>query len=228
MKYRKVNYKSNWDWLIILDSARYDFFAKLWDKTDVEPVLSIGSCTLEVLNNFPRLESSICVTGHPFVLMHSKPFDKVWDVGFNYRLGTTPPWDVNLAVELYIDEIRKYRRRVIWYLQPHYPFIGDTKFYIPIFEDKEKGVMPPQKRIEELYKIAKLRGILEKAYEDNLRLVLKFVDRLLRYLDGTVVITADHGDGLGLPLRKEDKPVFAHPCERRELELRLIPWVVIR
>jgi len=66
----KVNYLEKWDWLIILDSARYDSFIKLWNETEVDARISLGSCTLEVLNKMPRIENSVCVTGHPFVIMH--------------------------------------------------------------------------------------------------------------------------------------------------------------
>jgi len=44
---------------------------------------------------------------------------------------------------------------------------------------------------------------------------------------GKIVITSDHAEGLGIPLREGDKPVFSHPCGSNELEVRLIPWCVI-
>ena len=236
---KKVNLKESWDWLIILDAMRYDYFKKCWEsdpyyrKLDytLEPRLSYGSCTLEYLGKMPTLHDAICVTGHPFVLQFKYKFKRVVDVGFDNKLNTVPPeYIINYVLKKrYI--LALYKRRVLWFLQPHYPFIHPNidapTLTIPIFEDVEKGAMPPQAKIEEMYREAKKKGILEKAYEGNVIWILRELKKLLPHLHGKIIVTSDHGDGLGKPLRPSDKPVYAHPCNREEWELLLVPWCVI-
>lgn len=66
------------------------------------------------------------------------------------------------------------------------------------------------------------------AYGENLDYVLDSVRELLRFVDGRVVITSDHGNMLGertfpLPLR-----VYGHPAGLREPELVEVPWAVVQ
>ena len=62
----------DWDWLIILDACRYDYFARLWKKSKVEPRLSPASCTLGFLDWLPKIDNSVVITGHPFVINNQK------------------------------------------------------------------------------------------------------------------------------------------------------------
>jgi len=98
---------------------------------------------------------------------------------------------------------------------------------VKIYEDNEGKKLTPQEKVSLAYRLAKQKGILSKAYRSNLALVLDYVSEIIKRMDGIVVITSDHGEGLGEPLRPQDKPVFSHPCGREEWELRLIPWCVI-
>jgi hypothetical protein len=63
---------------------------------------------------------------------------------------------------------------------------------------------------------------LWKAYVENLRRVLADVARLLPYLEGTVVITSDHGERLGEGGR------YTHTPNSDEPLLRKVPWLVLR
>ena len=224
---KKMNILEPWDWLIILDACRYDFFEKNWERGILEARLSYGSCTIEFLSRIPPIPDSILITGHPFPLQRKDKFMKIVDVGFNYRLNTSPPDYITKYVVNHISYLRKFRRKILWFLQPHPPMIGKTKLNIGIYSDVKTKRLNPQQRITMLMKQAKKRGILEKAYEDNLRLVLKEITKILETIDGRIIITADHGEGLGIPLRQQDQPVFSHPCNRTEWELRLVPWCII-
>lgn len=66
---------------------------------------------------------------------------------------------------------------------------------------------------------------LQKAYRDNLRLVLSEVKRLIKYLDCKVVISADHGEHLG-EYTNEIVQYF-HPDETHPI-LRKVPWFVVQ
>mgnify|MGYP000271119663 CR=1 FL=1 len=227
LKIEEVDYTEDYDWLIILDACRYDYFVKLWKIGKIEPRLSLGSCTLEVLSKISRIPHSVCLTGHPFVLSFREKFDKVIDAGFDYTLGTCPPWYMLTAFNLFYNKMKPYKRKILWFLQPHHPLLSNPTLLIKIFEDEEGKRMTPQEKVTKAYQEAYRKGILSKAYRSNLALVLDYVSEIIKKVDGIVVITSDHGEGLGEPLRPEDKPVFSHPCGREEWELRLIPWCVI-
>ena len=69
---------------------------------------------------------------------------------------------------------------------------------------------------------------LERQYEKNLRIVLECVQELLDYLQGKIVVTADHGELLG------ENGQFFHPGfenrqfeESRHKKLIEIPWLEI-
>lgn len=230
-----VDYKEDWNWLIILDACRYDFFEKvafpkikeIYPNAKLEKRISLASDTVGVLNKFPKFLDIVVVTGHPFVLQRKKLFTRIIDAGFDYNLSTCPPWFMERAFHLYYNSIIKHKRKLLWFLQPHHPFIGRVKLNVRIYEGgKGSPLFGTEKQIP-LYKKAKQEGILEKAYEENLKLVIKYVLRMMKKMKGKIVISSDHGDGLGKPLRPEDPPMLAHPGGRNEWELRLIPWCVI-
>jgi len=224
---KPINYLEDWDWLIILDACRYDYFVKIWSYGITEPRLSLASDTLGTLRKMPAIPNSVLVTGHPFPLLFKDKFTHVVDVGFDMKLGTCPPSYIVNYVRRNYPFLMKFKRRILWFLQPHHPYLGETKFELKIFDNRYKGGMTPVDKCIEAFIEAKKKGILEKAYMDNLKYVLKWVESLLRTINGTVVITSDHGEGLGQPLRKEDQPIFYHPPDREEWEVRLIPYCVL-
>ena len=60
-----------------------------------------------------------------------------------------------------------------------------------------------------------------KAYEENLILVLKEVDDLIKKLNGRIIITADHGTSFG------KWNIYKHPRFIRTKDLKEIPWMII-
>ncbi|MFP4046067.1 MAG: hypothetical protein ACLFS3_03330 [Candidatus Aenigmatarchaeota archaeon] len=69
-----------------------------------------------------------------------------------------------------------------------------------------------------------LKGGREKVleyYEDNLRLVLEWVEKLLPSLDGKVVITSDHGEAFG------ESGVWWHEYNYSIPALTEVPWFVV-
>jgi len=187
----------------------------------------LDSCTVGVLRKFPRLLDSVIVTGHPFLLKRYDLFDAIIDAGFDYELSTCPPSFVTRKLFEHYAYVNRFKRKILWFLQPHHPYIGETRLDVRIYERDNPREMAPEQRTVRALIEAKRRGILEKAYEDNLKLVLMHVEDLLSHLRGRVVITSDHGEGLGKPLRDGDKPAYGHLCGRNELEVRLIPWCVV-
>ncbi|RLG76908.1 MAG: hypothetical protein DRO12_03515 [Thermoprotei archaeon] len=231
----QVNYAEEWDWLVILDACRYDFFEryafpeirKMYPNAKLEKRISLASETTGVLEKFPRLPNSVVLTGHPFVLLRKDKFDLLLDAGFNYRLSTCPPWYMTTAFTIYYRRMIGYKRRILWFLQPHHPFIGKVKLNIRIYEGGKGSPLHTTDKIIKEYEEYKKRGILVEAYKENLILVVDYLKKILPKMNGKIIITSDHGEGLGIPLRKEDKPILSHPGKRNEWELRLIPWCVI-
>lgn len=227
IKPKLFKFPERFDWLIILDACRYDYFKRVWDGPEPLPVLSPGSCTIAFLDWMPRVYNSVVVTGHPFVLLRKDKFDCVVDAGFDDKLNTCPP---RFITETLFDKwtlISQYKRKILWFLQPHHPHIGNPSLDVGIYIDLATKELNPQARVEELFRRAKQQGILSRSYMANLRLVLDEIREILEYLSGTIVITSDHGEGLGEPLRPQDLPVFSHPCNREEWEVRLVPFVAI-
>jgi len=223
----KIDYLGDWDWMIILDACRYDFFVKLWNRGITEPRLSLASDTIGTLKKMPEIPDSILITGHPFPLRFKHKFTHVIDAGFNYKLSTCPPEYIVHKVINYYKFINKFKRKILWFLQPHHPYLGKTKFDLRIYKDILGRKMTPVQESIAAFAEAKRQGILEKAYRDNLEYVLGYVNKLLGVIKGKIVITSDHAEGLGIPLRKEDKPVLYHPAGREEWEVRVIPYCVI-
>jgi len=227
-----LNLEFDWDWLIILDACRYDYFKWIWWYERVEPRLAPDSCTVGFLGKMPDFEDAVVVTGHPFVIGRRDKFAKVIDAGFDFDLNTCPPHYITKIVRERLGELLRYPRRILWFLQPHHPHISDPKLDAGIYEDLEKKALNPQQRVAEMFRRAKKEGILPDSYVANLRLVLGEICELIDFLERRdayrrIVITSDHGEGLGEPYREGEEPVWSHPCARKELELRCVPFVVI-
>ncbi|RLF82423.1 hypothetical protein DRN38_00185 [Thermococci archaeon] len=230
-----VDYTEPWDWLIILDACRFDFFEKYafpkirsaYPIARLEKRISLASETTGVLERFPKLNNVIVLTGHPFVLQRKDKFPEIIDAKFDYELSTCPPWYMYASFMVHKNRLLLRRRRILWFLQPHHPFIGKTRLNVRIYEGGKSSPLHGTEKIVREYRMYKEKGLLIPAYRDNLLLVTNYVLRMLKHIEGKIIITSDHGDGLGLPLRPEDPPILSHPADRKEWELRLIPWCII-
>jgi len=144
----KVNdvMKESWDYLIVLDACRHDYFKREYEnffQGELENRISLGSATPEWCRKqfegyFPDI---IYISGNPYINSKKsiagfdakKHFYKVvdvWDFGWNEELWTVTPEKVTAATLDSIDEFPK-KRRIIHYLQPHVPYIS-PKFKIDL------------------------------------------------------------------------------------------------
>jgi len=209
--------EEEWDYLIILDAMRYDYFAYLWIWHEhTKPYYSLGSCTLDFLQALRPLNMP-CFTSHPFVLGAKGRFRELIDCGWNNYLGTALPEYITHA----FLGLGKPKPTVLWYLQPHHPYIGGFRVPVPIWRGLK---MVPQKDTSRLLEQLKRDGLLLRAYEDNARYIIHHIYfKLLPHLQGRIIITSDHGEGLGEPYQSGEKPVFSHPCGSGSSELRIVP-----
>lgn len=208
----------DWDYLIVLDACRYDYFVKC-NKIEgtLYKVNSCGSCTEEwIYNNFSNeyCDDIVYINANPLVSSILKktfryiPFyriEDVWKDKWNESLGTVLPHDVTDSALLCLKKYPQ-KRMIIHYMQPHEPFIIDPKLKrLRFINTRDEQV---NKRIR-------------KGYTGNLVLVLDEVEKLLNYLEGKIVITSDHGDMFGKYF------ISGHPIGVYFKELINIPWLSI-
>jgi hypothetical protein len=144
----KVNdvMRESWDYLIVLDACRYDYFKLEYEKFfngELENRMSLGSATPEWCRKqfkgyFPDV---VYVSGNPYINSKTaiagfdakKHFYKVidvWDFGWSEELWTVTPENVTAAT---LNSIAKFpkKRVIIHYLQPHVPYIS-PKFQVDL------------------------------------------------------------------------------------------------
>lgn len=224
----------DWDLLIILDACRADFFERLNTiPGKFRKVTSAGSCTIEwVSQTFTEFYPDILyISSVPFVAFNYRPkvhgdfrpmdhfglVRDLWMDKFDDHLQTVPPVEVVRAAQ----EIRQRapnRRVVAHFIQPHPPMIGQPPFTLFDWNrvtHQSTDVFPSY---EEIWKKGYAHW-LRKAYEANLKLVLNYVERLVRDWKGKAVVTADHGEGFG------EEGVYGHPQGVNVRALREVPWL---
>lgn len=130
--------EEDWDYLIVLDACRYDFFKEAVGK-EVNYVISGGSMTEEWLEwNFGgHFKDVIYIAGNPYFasvrLIETfgfNPFfkvEEVWDYGWDESVKTIPPQQVTRAA---LNTLSKFpeKRLIIHYMQPHRPFFTNKRF----------------------------------------------------------------------------------------------------
>jgi len=131
--------QEQWDYLIVLDACRYDYFEKVWRKYlngNLQKRVSPGSSTPDWRDKaFPAIYPDIIyISCNPFInsfvkadgYSASKHFYKVYDLWrqcWDERKDTVLPQSVtHKAIE--IINANPDKRAVVHYLQPHEPFLA--------------------------------------------------------------------------------------------------------
>jgi len=145
-------HETDWDYLIILDACRYDYFKEFYKNYEslkrgkLEKKKSRGSHTPEwLINTFPEDYKYTYVSANPYInsrmplheikgdrkylFTPSEKFNKVIDVWLTHwdeEKNTVPPNKMNEAV---LDNKRK-EKPILHYIQPHEPYLTsfDTNF----------------------------------------------------------------------------------------------------
>jgi hypothetical protein len=228
----------NWDNLVILDACRYDTFARISDISGrLERAVSPGAASWEFLQESfvgRELHDTVYVTANPHAYKipdgtfhrHVNLLDGAWDDD----LRTVPP-DRVVEATLELHEQCPNKRLVIHFMQPHYPFIGSHNpgsyggIEMHLSEEERSNYPSPWTML--LGPFSDGAEEMVSAYEENLRVVLPHVERLLETLDGRSVVTADHGNLLGertfpIPVRG-----YGHPKRVHHPKLIEVPWHVV-
>ena len=225
----------DWDFLIVLDACRFDDFKQLnFIEGKLEKKISMGSNTREwVEKNFSDgyHNDTITVSANSWLskpmlkkMIGFVPFyhvEKVWDYGWNKFYGTVLPSTIN-NVGLKLKEKYPDKRLLLFYLQPHHPFIGKENYFF-----KNNRLTHSVKKHNWEYNEWDLlkKGYLgikkaRKYYRYNLMHVLVSVSNLVKKLKGKIVITSDHGNAFG------ELFIFSHPTVCYS-PLREVPWLTI-
>jgi len=234
--------EEDWDTLIILDACRYDLFEQTidtmdWDPGPLESRISLGSTSEEFLEkNFlsGEFQDTVYVNTNPYL-----PRTGLDEGTFHAVINLLDDWDdethtvlPSTVVESSIKAHENFpnKRLIIHFMQPHYPFIGDNRF-------GERGWLPDSaenvdgKTVWDLLREDPDQDAIESvwgAYQRNLELALDAVEELLEALDGTSVITSDHGNLIGERLSPvPTKRMFGHPLGVYHPSLVKVPWYVI-
>ena len=235
----------------MLDACRYDDFNKINSIPGrLSRYYSNGSSTLEWLQkNFNRkCDDVVYFSANPkaskIVLkkhLGFNPFFRIipiWKYCWDRQFQTVLPESVN---EIVLENINNFqgKRKIIHYLQPHYPFLslipriktmGSFHLLSEINEEYNGFAQKIKKEVfigdtgiiwEKLRKKEIDVNTVRNAYRKNIEIVLKAVEKLLPYLDGKVVITSDHGNLFG------EYFLYAHPYGVYVRPLVEVPWLEV-
>lgn len=136
--------EEDWDNLIVLDACRYDLFKEV-ANTGTDYRISRGSFTPEFLiENFDgrKYYDTVIVTANPYVdKLVKESFYKVisvWKDGWDGKYNTVLPQTM-LKYGLKAEKMYPDKRLIVWFLQPHEPFIEDPEIYTIDFRRSVEG-----------------------------------------------------------------------------------------
>jgi len=231
----------DWDTLVILDACRYDLFSEECSlEGDLQSRLSPASesrAYLEKQFTGETFHDTIYLTANPHAdVIPEKTFFKV-------RQLLSESWDSDLEtvrpdalVEAAIEEQQSHpdKRIIVHFMQPHFPFIGDTGKDLP-----QSGISAGSDGKgsgKDVWTALKLNSHPEitrdhvlTAYHENLDLTLEVIERrLLPSIPGRTVLTADHGNLIGKWVGPLPAKCWGHPHHIRAEGLNRVPWFVIK
>jgi len=197
----------DWDTLVILDACRYDLFTEVNTLPgSLERVLSNGTATVEFLEkNFAgkQFPETVYLTANPNSHHVDAEFHAVlplWDDHWDDELKTVTP---DVVAEKAIEAHREYphKRLIVHFIQPHYPFIGETGRKIEQGGFTGRGVIADHREALTIWEQIHRGQVDEKtawrAYRENLELTLPHVESILDAVDGKTVVTSDHANAFG-------------------------------
>jgi len=243
-----------WDNLIILDACRHDIFSEVNHiGGDLQQVVSNASHSIDFIEsnfNGGRYHDTIYCTANTHAeKIYNGTFFKVvktYDVRAKNSIAKNRTRAPERVYELALEEYDTHpdKRLIIHFMQPHSPYIGPKAAEIRDRLTDEKNIMfkywSERSDIDDFDGMifndlldAAAKGIVTNeeiytAYTENLEIVLEWVENLLEKLDGTTIITSDHGELLGSSSGIINPTNYFHYQDMYVPELRLVPWLEIK
>lgn len=227
-------HEGDWDNLIVLDAARFDFFETFFDcypnleHGELEKVKSPGSATPEVLPElFPGRYDWTVFSANPFLNdrgveagdskwisdEHFTDIREIWSSRSTEDTGVVTP--TAMAEEIVSQDWDG--NMIAWFIQPHIPHIGT------ISTSMAKSI--PDHFVQDGKVDRTLAKLIRESYKYNLLRVLFRVSDLAGMLEGKTVITADHGELLFDD--DLDPDCYRHPQNSGHDKLRNVPWLEV-
>lgn len=225
--------------LIVLDDTRYDAFERVYGRylhgllirARVPPPNTYG--WLPKVFSYPEFDdvrvfyASIGIESHNIRIEHFVPRGKNIEVipirpVVAKRLRTVLPSEVNSVVK----SVGLSGRDIVWYAQPHFPWVADERLSLSLMRDVLiHDYVPPDTVRRRLTVIGVPRSRVVNAYYANLVLVLRYVKELISYAlnegaNEEVVVTSDHGEMLG------ELGLYLHQ-EYNLPQLIIVPWLKV-
>lgn len=228
----------DWDNLIILDACRPELFRQVapYPADDIRTKTSPGSASpgfMEATYHGRQLHDTIYVTANPYAArIPDRTFhvvENLLDSEWDAEAGTVYP---EAVVRRALEAAEKYpnKRLIIHFMQPHFPFLGETGTDIPGGFGRNMDDIDPERShpwFDKLWGGGVNRELLLKAYYENHKYVVPYVEELLDGLNGKSIITADHANlvgerGFPIPIR-----LYGHPGGLYHPDLTTVPWIEV-
>lgn len=234
----------DWDNLILLDACRFDQFERLNTINGIlQKRTSLGSRTPEFLEkNFEERthHDTVYVTANPMYQTKNlghvfHEVIDVWESEWDDQLKTVRPEKVAEATLEAYEEFPD-KRILSHFMQPHYPFIGDSAHKIGNHAGYEltyrhvqgKDATRDHSTVWSLLDEGEVdEEAVWRAYDGNLEIALPHVKRLVNEFDERTVVTSDHGNLVNERITPFGKRVSGHPLETYTDQLRKVPWLII-
>ena len=229
--------------LIVLDGARYDVFRRVYPrylggkfrKALVPPPHTYGwlpkAFSLPEFNNVRVFYASLGIATHDIRIKDFIPRSRDVEVyvvkpSRLKEIGTVLPSEVNDVVK----RVGLRGRDIVWYVQPHFPWVCDIELSLALMRDVLiHDYVPPDtvKRALKRYGISRGRERVLRAYYCNVEVALRGVRELLNYVSTVgmeydrVVVASDHGELLG------EYGLYLHQ-EYDLPQLTIVPWLEVK
>lgn len=230
--YGKAPFEEEWDVLVLLDACRFDLFDEfvtnhqIYERLKrVDSRYSCASTSREWIKkvyaeapDYKLLDIHlVSANGWEPRELDLSVFGGVTPVWEHHdpELGTVPP-EVVTDAAINTGRTSECSRLVIHYMQPHAPFIHVSGKYNSV--NKAPGEGKSQNVWEGLRQGEYDVDEVWADYGQNLLAVLDEVERLVDNIDGSVVITADHGNAIG------EFGIYGHPSHVPLPSLKRVPW----
>ena len=226
----------DWDNLIILDACRFDWFKRLNRiEGELSSKVSKASESWEFMQeNFvgKQLYDTVYVTSNPHSpKIPDDTFHAVYNLletHWSEDLKTVPPQEM-VKETVRIQNMYPNKRIISHFMQPHFPFIGDSRDKI-----KNRGIKQSAERehpnpwLQLNFFGGQSTELILQGYHENHEIAIRNAAILVNQLSGKTVIASDHANLLGEWVGPIPKRMFGHPRNFRKKELVTVPWLEIK